>query len=224
MAARRHVAQLNKPVGVTMDAAGNIYVADVNNSRIRKIAAGRHHHHDRRQGRSGLQRRWRKRHRRGAEFPAQRRRRFQRHGVHRRHRQSRDSHVDAGFPTISSNGVTNAASFAHAHFARSAGQHLRYRVRHQHLPGRRRVQLAHQQPGGHQRESEWRGGASLLCLAGTDQFPGAVGHAHDGHGQRRGPGQRRHQQYRRGGGGNRCSRPVLPRAALRSYRTLPTTH
>src|SRR5262249_1578195 len=30
---------LNKPVGITMDKSGNIYVADVNNSRIRKILA-----------------------------------------------------------------------------------------------------------------------------------------------------------------------------------------
>jgi uncharacterized protein (TIGR03437 family) len=32
-------AQLNKPVGVMGDAAGNIYIADANNSRIRKVTA-----------------------------------------------------------------------------------------------------------------------------------------------------------------------------------------
>ncbi len=32
-------AQLNKPVGVVGDAAGNIYIADANNSRIRKVTA-----------------------------------------------------------------------------------------------------------------------------------------------------------------------------------------
>ena len=57
---------------------------------------GRHDHHHRRQGRSGLQRRWRKRYRGGDEFPAQRGRQFRRQGLHRRHRQSRDSNADAG--------------------------------------------------------------------------------------------------------------------------------
>ena len=32
-------AQLNKPVGISSDAAGNIYIADANNSRIRKVTA-----------------------------------------------------------------------------------------------------------------------------------------------------------------------------------------
>src|SRR5262249_511451 len=30
-------AQLNNPVGVAVDAAGNVYIADVNNGRIRKV-------------------------------------------------------------------------------------------------------------------------------------------------------------------------------------------
>jgi DNA-binding beta-propeller fold protein YncE len=34
-----HAAQLNGPVGLAVDAAGNIYVADMNNHRIRRLAA-----------------------------------------------------------------------------------------------------------------------------------------------------------------------------------------
>jgi uncharacterized protein (TIGR03437 family) len=33
-------AELNKPAGIAMDAAGNIYLADTNNSRIRKVTTG----------------------------------------------------------------------------------------------------------------------------------------------------------------------------------------
>ncbi len=32
------LAQLNKPVGIAVDAAGNVYIADTNNSRIRKVS------------------------------------------------------------------------------------------------------------------------------------------------------------------------------------------
>src|SRR5205085_74037 len=33
-------ASLNLPIGIAVDATGNVYVADVNNSRIRKISTG----------------------------------------------------------------------------------------------------------------------------------------------------------------------------------------
>ena len=211
-------AQLNKPVGVASDAAGNVYVADTNNSRIRKIAAdgiittiaGRGGAAYSGDGGSAT----------AAALSFPRSIAVRSNGMV--YIADTGNHVirtlTPSFPTISTNGVTNAASFAHAHFARRTGQHLRYRVRHRHFPGRRRVQLAHQQPGRHQRESEWRGGASLLCLAGTDQLPGALGHSYDGHRERRRIGERRQQQYRRGGGGNRCPRPVLP-GERRRHRT-----
>ncbi len=32
------LAQLNKPVGIAVDSAGNVYIADTNNSRIRKVS------------------------------------------------------------------------------------------------------------------------------------------------------------------------------------------
>ena len=218
-------AQLNKPVGVASDAAGNIYIADTNNSRIRKVAAdgiittiagkgGAAYNGD---GGSAT----------AAALNFPRSIAVRSNGTV--YIADTGNHVirtlTPSFPTISTNGVTNAASFATRHFARSAGEYLRYRVRHGDLSGRRRVQLAHQQPGRHQREGEWRGGASLLRLAGTDQLPGAMGHAYDGHRERRGLGERRQQQYRRCGGGNRCSRPVLLcRAVPPSYRIRPVTH
>ena len=33
-------AQLNSPYGVTVDSTGNVYIADTNNSAIRKVTAG----------------------------------------------------------------------------------------------------------------------------------------------------------------------------------------
>ena len=42
-------AQLNNPVGIAFDAAGNLYISDNNNARIRRVsAAHRDHHHLRR--------------------------------------------------------------------------------------------------------------------------------------------------------------------------------
>ena len=87
MAARQPRAQLNKPVDITIDAAGNVYVADTNNSRIRKIFAdgtittiagmgGANYSGD--GGRCHL---------RVAELPAQHRGQLQRHGLYRRYRQ-----------------------------------------------------------------------------------------------------------------------------------------
>ncbi len=42
-------AQLNYPNGVAMDASGNVYIADTNNARIRKVDTSRRHHHRGRQ-------------------------------------------------------------------------------------------------------------------------------------------------------------------------------
>ena len=44
-------AQLAVPSGVAVDSAGNIFIADSNNHRIRKVASCRHRHHQHRGGR-----------------------------------------------------------------------------------------------------------------------------------------------------------------------------
>ena len=48
---------LNGPRGVAVDAAGNVYIADSGNNRVRKVAAGGNDHHRRRQRSSRLHRR-----------------------------------------------------------------------------------------------------------------------------------------------------------------------
>ena len=82
------------------------------------------------------------------------------------------------FPTISTNGVTNAASFATrispgalaSVFGTGFGTST-------YLADDGRPLAHHRQLG--QREGQRRGGAPVLCFAGADQLPGALGHADD---------------------------------------------
>ncbi len=63
-------ALLNNPDGVAVDSAGNIYIADTNNNRIRKVNTSGDHQYRRRHGRLRLLRRWRSRHKRPDQRPA----------------------------------------------------------------------------------------------------------------------------------------------------------
>ncbi len=77
-------AQLWQPAGVAVDSAGNLYIADTGNNRIRKVSngvittvAGN--------GTARLQRRQRPGHQRPVELSHRRRRGLRRQSVHRRY-------------------------------------------------------------------------------------------------------------------------------------------
>ena len=64
-------AQLNLPFGVAVDAAGNLYIAEFANNRVRKVARQRHDQYAGRQRSERLQRGWRPGCERDVERPAE---------------------------------------------------------------------------------------------------------------------------------------------------------
>ena len=65
-------AQLNGPEGIAFDSAGDLFIADSNNNRVREIIRRRHQHR-RGQRHRRLQRQWTRGHRRRVERPNRRR-------------------------------------------------------------------------------------------------------------------------------------------------------